>query len=190
MIGYMEIVQYQRRVGSARPKEEVTAGIRATNRHSGIPVDRLEVIVEGLASTADIRDLDITRHDGRDYRRLLSTDLLDAWLIAWGPSSFLGLHDHGGSSGAIAVVRGSLVEISTDLASRPALRTAHLTTGSVKSFGGLQVHEVWNPNIAVAVSAHVYSPPLSAMSFYDESAAPDLTPLRTTLAPRDVPPDL
>ncbi len=88
------------------------------------------------------------------------------------------------------MVGGSLVEISTDLLERGPLRTTHLTTGSRKSFGPLHVHEVWNPSGATAYSVHVYSPPLSQMSFYDGTRAPGLTPLRTEPTPRDVPPDL
>ena len=39
------------------------------------------------------------------------TDEYDAWLIAWGAWSDVGAHDHGDSSGAIRVLRGSLEEV-------------------------------------------------------------------------------
>ena len=40
----------------------------------------------------------------------MCTEDSDAWLIAWGEASEVGAHDHGGSHGAIRVLRGLLVE--------------------------------------------------------------------------------
>ena len=35
-----------------------------------------------------------------------------------------------------------------------------------------RIHEVWNPGPAVAISIHVYSPPLTSMEFFDVRAEP------------------
>jgi hypothetical protein len=41
------------------------------------------------------------------------------------------------------------------------------------------VHEVWNPGPSDAMSVHVYSPPLSTMTFFDHDGDHFLEPLRT-----------
>ena len=102
----------------------------------------------------------------RRYWPLLQTDQVDAWLIEWGPSTFLGLHDHGGSSGAFQVLSGELIEVATDLVHREALTTDHLGAGAERSFSPDHVHEMWNPTETPAWSIHAYSPPLSSMNFY------------------------
>ena len=40
--------------------------------------------------------------------------------------------------------------------------------GGLRSFGARHVHDVYNPYATPAVSVHVYSPPLTVMSYYDE----------------------
>jgi hypothetical protein len=64
---------------------------------------------------------------------LLDTDLYDAWLIEWSPSSGLELHDHGGSRGVVVVVDGTLVETYTEFDHRPEsfLTSLHTTQGDL-----------------------------------------------------------
>ena len=52
----------------------------------------------------------IVQPNGRGWIRVADTADADAWLIAWGPASSVGTHDHGGSQGAAHVLRGALVE--------------------------------------------------------------------------------
>lgn len=113
---------------------------------------------------------------GRRYTRLLGTDLYDAWLIEWGQGSELDLHDHGGSTAAICVVRGTLIEYFVDLPAGPPpaqigpehpLRTTVLQPGAVHTVPSNRVHSVGNPGPARAASVHVYSPPLGEMQFFD-----------------------
>ncbi len=46
----------------------------------------------------------------RTYELLLATESYDAWLIHWPVGTGLEAHDHGGSTGAFAVVSGVLDE--------------------------------------------------------------------------------
>ncbi|MGK5113738.1 MULTISPECIES: cysteine dioxygenase [unclassified Geodermatophilus] len=83
------------------------------------------------------------------------------WLLSWLPGQGTGLHDHGGSAGAFAVVRGTLRE-------RVGARedAAELTTGRVRHFGPHHVHQVLNGGAEAAVSVHVYTPRLTVMNTY------------------------
>jgi hypothetical protein len=66
----------------------------------------------------------------RAWRRLTANSLYDAWLIDWGTGSGLGLHDHGGSTGAFVVVDGTLVETFRDI-DRDHFEMQRLIAGSV-----------------------------------------------------------
>lgn len=112
--------------------------------------------------------------------RLHADDHLDVWLIGWASSQAAELHDHGGSIGALTVVRGALTEwrwtggedaegdcAAEELAVRgPGLRRRVLDVGHSASFGLGHVHDVSNRATDGAVSVHAYSPPLSVMSYY------------------------
>lgn len=139
----------------------------------------LLIVAEDLAAAVDRAGLDVACDGGRDFRRVLRSERLEAWLIAWGPSTFLGLHDHGGSNGAFRVLSGVLAESETDTRTRAPLRTSSLSAGAQRAFGATHVHEVWNPAREAAVSLHVYSPPLSHMNFFGDSAADYLVLQRT-----------
>ncbi|MGY1704612.1 cysteine dioxygenase [Geodermatophilus sp. SYSU D00697] len=93
----------------------------------------------------------------------LHADLAAAqvWLLSWLPGQGTDLHDHGGSAGAFAVVRGTLSE---EVGALPEAR--QLTAGRVRPFGPHHVHRVTNPAPEQAVSVHVYSPRLTVMNTY------------------------
>jgi hypothetical protein len=116
---------------------------------------------------------------GRWHVRLRVTDHYDVWLIGWGVDSSVELHDHGPSAGAISVVRGSLLEHTPRSAG--GSRVQVLSPGEVRVFEPGHLHDVVNEGTDVALSAHVYSPPLSSMTFFDG----DHAPLRTE--PIDLP---
>ncbi|HEY4938071.1 MAG TPA: cysteine dioxygenase family protein [Actinomycetota bacterium] len=117
--------------------------------------------------------------DLRRFARLLHTPAYEAWLIAWEAAADLELHDHGGSQGAFYVVDGALVEAHADLVDPAPLQTLLIGAGEGRDVTPTRVHRVWNPGPARAVSVHVYSPPLSSMTFYDDQPGTFLTPLRT-----------
>lgn len=117
-------------------------------------------------------------------RRLHADDHLDVWLISWALDQAAELHDHGGSLGALTVVRGTLTEwrwtagrdddgtcSPEELPTRgPGLRRRVLDPGRGMAFGLGHVHDVGNRARETAVSVHAYSPPLSAMSYYGVEA--------------------
>jgi predicted metal-dependent enzyme (double-stranded beta helix superfamily) len=139
---------------------------RALHPSSAIdPNDLLATIASGLALSAVVEP---TTGSQRTWERLLATDAYDAWLIRWPPGTSVGPHDHGGSSGAFAVVHGALVEVVVEpTGSRVVVHTA----GGARAFGPDVVHDVANAGPEPAVSVHVYSPPLATMRRYRWTAA-------------------
>jgi predicted metal-dependent enzyme (double-stranded beta helix superfamily) len=140
----------------------------------------LAAIAAGLASAVTGDELTLEPGQLRAYVRLLASPSYEAWLIAWAEAGSLELHDHGGSIGAVHVVGGELAETWTDLGSKGPLRSQALRAGDELAVPASRVHEVWNPGPAVALSVHVYSPPITAMTFYDRDPDRFLQPLRTT----------
>jgi hypothetical protein len=115
-------------------------------------------------------------HQHRSYVRIAETATYEAWLLTWAPGTTTGLHDHGGSAGAFAVVEGALEELvplGRPLAGSPPphLQSRRLGRGRVRSFGPSHVHEVRNTGTVHAVSVHVYAPALGTMRRYDVDAA-------------------
>ena len=126
--------------------------------------DVLVAIAAGLAEVSSPWDLRPGESEQiRHYERVLATPSYEAWRIYWPSGTGLDLHDHGDSAGAFAVVAGLLDETRV-VASGPEVR--RLRTGDVSSFGPGQVHGVANSSAAGATSVHVYSPPISAMTYY------------------------
>lgn len=131
----------------------------------------------------------------RWFTRIHGDEELDVWLISWVPGHPTELHDHGGSLGALTVVSGSLNEYRWD---GRALRRRRLDAGDQAGFPLGWVHDVvWAPRpVTVPVtglpgasagpaqptlSVHAYSPPLTAMSYYDITDRNTLRRQRTEL---------
>lgn len=114
---------------------------------------------------------------GRWYGRLEAAETHEVWLLTWLPGQGTEIHDHGGSSGAIAVVQGELTERLFP-ANGPVERT--LTPGGVRPFGGHHIHQVVNSGTAPAISVHAYAPALATQTYYRlEGDGRRLTPVRT-----------
>ena len=135
-------------------------------------VDILD-IAEGLAASA--HDVVLDERDGtRRYTRVLATPQYDAWIIEWSASAGLDLHDHGGSSGVVLVVDGELLEVRVDDRNRVArTRRTVARRGDVIHISPQTIHAVSNIRPSTALSVHVYSPPLSSMTFYDDGERPE-----------------
>jgi predicted metal-dependent enzyme (double-stranded beta helix superfamily) len=129
----------------------------------------LHAIASGLAETALFVPLDHCDATRR-YTRMLSTSSYDAWVIWWSPSAELDLHDHGGSIGVVHVVEGELVEQHADLVTGGPLRSETVRVGHTARTASTTVHAVANLGPRDALSVHVYSPPLSTMTFYADVA--------------------
>ena len=83
-----------------------------------------------------------TRPAERTWIRLLATDDYELWLISWPPGAVTDWHDHGASSGAFTVLRGSLTEHTFD----GGLQLVDHGVGDGKAFGAGYAHDVRNPN--------------------------------------------
>jgi hypothetical protein len=134
----------------------------------------------------------------RWFTRIHGDEELDVWLISWVPGHSTELHDHGGSLGALTVISGSLNEYRWD---GRALRRRRLDAGDQAGFPLGWVHDVvWAPRpvtvpvgtsvrpagtstgpVQPTLSVHAYSPPLTAMSYYDVTDRNTLRRQRTEL---------
>ena len=128
----------------------------------------------------------------RWFTRIRGDDELDLWLISWVPGRATELHDHGGSLGALTVLSGSLNEFRWD---GQRLRLRRLNAGDQAGFPLGWVHDVvWAPRDIPApeltrprprprptLSVHAYSPPLTAMSYYEVTDQNRLRRRRTEL---------
>ena len=118
--------------------------------------------------------------DSRWYTRLHAGDELDVWLISWTSGHATELHDHCGSLGALTVLSGSLDEYRWD---GERLRRRRLDAGDQAGFPLGWVHDV----VAAAsgtpetLSVHAYSPPLTAMAYYEVTPRQILRRVRTEL---------
>jgi predicted metal-dependent enzyme (double-stranded beta helix superfamily) len=106
------------------------------------------------------------RHDPeqRIYHRLLDDEHVTVWLICWMPGHDTGFHDHDGSSGAVAVLEGEVVEERLRLLRPPARRV--FGPRGVLEFGAADIHRVRHHGTAPAVTLHAYSPALRRMGAY------------------------
>ena len=101
--------------------------------------------------------------DNRVYVSLHRDQHIDVWLLCWTPENDTGFHDHDISSGAVAVVRGALVEHNLAVG-RDTVRT-EVRAGESFSFGPDHIHRLTGLEDG-SVSIHAYSPPLWRMGQY------------------------
>jgi len=122
--------------------------------------------VSGLAAASDLW-LAAVCHDPAARRpvRLLASDAYEVWVIGWTTGQHVEPHDHGRSAGALLVVEGALVEVLPQAGGPPVERP--LGPGPVRHVPVGTVHDVVNRAPEPATSLHVYSPPLSSMTYYD-----------------------
>ena len=105
----------------------------------------------------------------RSYELLELSDDLEIWAIHWPKDQGLQLHDHGGSTGALWVLEGSLDEHY--VAPTGGLARRSITVGDGAAFDPTYVHDVVNSHTAPATSVHAYSPPMASMTFYRHDGA-------------------
>jgi hypothetical protein len=122
--------------------------------------------VEGLASRPELWS-HLVEHDraARTYSELLRDDDVAAWLICWMDDHDTGFHDHDVSSGAVAVVAGSVREDRLVLGAPPTTRV--VGAGGAFSFEASDIHRVRHVGTQPAVTLHAYSPPLWRMGAYE-----------------------
>jgi hypothetical protein len=144
-----------------------------------VPLDALASIAAGLATSVANTELRVGNGAEHAFIRLLETEAYEAWLIAWGPSGALDLHNHGGSHGAIQVVCGGLAERYTDEPFAEPVRIRRLRPGTGIRIPARRIHEVWNPGPDHSLSVHVYSPPLTEMTFFQRAEDGSMVAART-----------
>ena len=116
----------------------------------------------------------------RCWRTIAATDRFEAWVVAWPVRDSIGLHDHGGSAGAVVVVSGTLVETSVRSGAGELGATSRsIPTGGHLVFGPRDVHNLVNHGPGPALSVHVFSPALHAMTYFDWSNRRRLVAVRT-----------
>jgi quercetin dioxygenase-like cupin family protein len=140
-----------------------TTAPRTATDLAPLPTALLADIAAGIAHTPGVWQ-GLVCHD-RDQRRpvrLVATEAYEVWVIGWTQGQQVRPHDHGGSSAAVLVVEGELTEVTL-------LGNRHrLVPGQVHLLGPRVVHDVLNRGDGAATSIHVYSPPLTQMTYYDE----------------------
>jgi hypothetical protein len=149
---------------------DVWDGLRSLH----LPLERLslrdlERVVRSIASRPHLyEDLVNVSVETRSSLRLLSMGNFEVRLQSWEHGSNSGWHDHGGSSGALAVTAGELSEVFRRPESTKTGSRAHVP-GQIASFGPSHLHEVTYVAGTPAVSVHAYSPPLEKMTHYDRT---------------------
>ncbi len=125
----------------------------------------LEAYVNELAGRPELW-IGLVKHDRtqRVYEELFSDGYLTAWLICWMNDHDTGFHDHDISSGAVAVVSGSVREERFTL-DGPTNGTV-TRAGESFYFSATDIHRVRHAGGSPAVTLHAYSPPLLSMGAY------------------------
>ena len=107
----------------------------------------------------------------RWYTRIARERNWEAWLLSWLPGQHTPWHDHGGSSGALVVLRGRLSEATAVEPDRFGARrdgqVRELRHGDLRAFGPRHLHRLDNLGSEPAVSLHVYAPGLREMNDYE-----------------------
>jgi Cysteine dioxygenase type I len=119
-------------------------------------------IARSLAGQEDLWRPRIRYAEPRYYTRLAGGRRWEAWLLTWLPGQSTGLHDHGGSGGAFAVLSGAVDET---LPVEGHLLTRRYRAGQVRAFDSVHVHDVAARG-GPAVTLHVYTPRLTTMTRY------------------------
>ena len=118
--------------------------------------------------------------ESRWHTRLHTDGELDVWLISWVAGHATELHDHCGSLGALTVLSGALDEYRWD---GERLRRRRLDAGDQAGFPLGWVHDVAAARTTSqeTLSVHAYSPPLTAMSYYEVTPRQTVRRIRTEL---------
>ena len=109
---------------------------------------------------------DEVRHDPaeRQYARVLASDDVEVWIVAWMDGHDTGFHDHDDSAAAIAVLEGAVVD--ERLAVGTSIATRH-GEGAIFTVEPAAIHRVHHSGHAPALTLHAYSPPLARVGTYE-----------------------
>jgi hypothetical protein len=129
-------------------------------------LDQIEQFLESVAAQPELPEHIADLHpppDTRDWLRLYSNHLIDAWIIAWNGRTSTGLHDHDGSVGALRVLQGRVFQTAPRQTGggQPIAASA----GSTVVFDSDHIHCL-DTSGGLTATLHAYSPPLSRMGLY------------------------
>jgi predicted metal-dependent enzyme (double-stranded beta helix superfamily) len=149
------------------------------------PIDRdlgLERTVRAFARRPELWEPLVRYAEPRLRIPLTTSRNFEVKLLTWAPGQGTGLHDHGGSSGCLIVLRGAVVETTVDDDGRLVdhVRHAH----DVSSFSTDLIHDVRNEGSVGAVTLHAYRPFVMSMTKYVHQDG-QLRPTGTLVAGRD-----
>jgi Cysteine dioxygenase type I len=108
----------------------------------------------------------------RHFEQLWRDSHIDVWVISWVNGNDTGFHDHDISHGAVAVVKGELIEERFVLGGPP--RRLRHRAGETFDFDASHVHRMCQDSAGHAVTIHAYSPPLWRMGMYTTSPEGEL----------------
>lgn len=130
-----------------------------------LETQELQALVQGIAARRELWVPHVA-HDPeqRMFTRLHQDDFVSVWLICWMPGHDTGFHDHDGSSGAVAVLAGEVLEERLRLLRDP-ISGVH-GAGASFTFDGAEIHRVAHAGDVPAVTVHAYSPVLRRMGQY------------------------
>ncbi len=180
---------------STLPETDLAAGWRAPSPPA--PAGRRDAAGEPLA-VAVLADIaagfaaatplwaGAARHDpdGRRPVRLLATERYEVWVIGWTAGQRVRLHDHGRSAGMLIVTEGDLTEVLPRAGARDRLVERSVPPRRPHPVPVGTVHDVTALGPGPATSIHVYSPPLTTMTYYDPET---LAPAETVAVAREAP---
>lgn len=129
--------------------------------------DQLEEVARVVAQRPDLFE-DLIVDDGSVHWSLLllQNSSYEVKVLTWSGEQPVDWHDHGGSSGAMAMVAGWLHEQSRD-SDGVSVASRRFAPGESGSFGPDHLHDVNYEYGRPAISIHTYSPPLPGMTHYD-----------------------
>jgi hypothetical protein len=166
-------VKFQERISEAphdraRQLAELIEGLELPDRR--LTTDELELVALSVAKRPDLfEDLVVADEQSRWWLLLYRTPSFEVKLLTWQGDQSSDWHDHGGSSGVFTVTAGSLLERHR-AADGVGIESASFGVGDYGSFGTDYVHDVVFESGGPAVSIHAYSPPLSGLTYYDQSS--------------------
>jgi len=137
-----------------------------TGRLSEAQLDELTVRV---AARPDLwADLVVDDAEERWWLVLNCSANYEIRVITWERDQSTDWHDHGGSSGAFALVSGVLREGRRD-ADAVHVEWRRIEPGDHHGFDASFIHDVVHEEGSPAVSIHAYSPPLTVLTYYDST---------------------
>ncbi len=153
----------------------------------------LERVSLAVAARRDLfEDLIVDDRESRWWLLLFRNPAYEVKLLTWEDDQSSDWHDHGGSSGAFAVTNGVLLERHRS-EDHVSVVSGHFGVGQFGTFGPDYVHDIMHEAGKPAVSIHVYSPPLSGLTFYDRTGfgfvAKEFIPEETRGTQRTTPTD-